>query len=1300
MSRLHKRFTLSTAAAALAVGLLDHGAVLAQTTSSIDIGPDFGITAVGSGTNADNSSSFIVSVVGSLGNASKSLTELNVVEQSLTAGGPGPLATNLHSTLVNAVARGNSVQNQIGVLPGPPAGGLVDGAGIISTQVERAGAVSAFADLNHITQHIEFVAPTSASASLSLNSILADSRYNSALSTIETAVPPPLQAPADPANWEDNGTVAVDVAGSLSVANTQITGFFDSPDSPDPDLRTASAVAANSTIALQAIGDVFFGGNFKLVGNSIGARSAGNVSDNSILLRDTIATADGTIEGDLAFRGTAVVYNLQNVDDTRDEDDDFLGEGINALLFGAIIRTQLASSSVDQDIAPLDSLAVLLSANTLSAATHLNSARNEIGFARTLVLDGTDTPLDLSLGEESILLHEQAAERDAAADYLIVSRQSANRREGFDPVAYARVTQSLIALELLTQASSISLELVDNSVSATARGNLNDNILTNTLAATGAGTPSVAATAAMLNWQWVSAPDIEATIVGDVLVLVRATIAAPTGSDLDQGVALLGDGNQISANALGNRGSNLLQLSAVDLALVLGTDGAGGPVGNAAAAVFSDRGATNDGDTLFASGGGAMVNYQVLDSAADTHGDNDFAEPSVRAIVGGVTIGLELTMTEPRDVDVAATYHVEANDNLIEARATGSSYAGQASLVGDASFSGSLGMLTNQINSDQSVSSIVSVSAISVSLDLDQLGDADLAGQIEVDGSRLLSVATINSSSQVAGVEAVVFEGGGWRSDYDPLDAASSLGGLIQGYEFNAFRVTRNTSRANAAIALMSDQVSDEGDALSTVSNSGVIVDLRGSDPVPLENQAVTLTGTTIATQSRFNDATNSIVLDIATLATVDQQGANEALLPIGGPLAGIVSYQGSGQGYELAPDEEPLPERESESTANVTGSGIEIRLPGGSHNAVEASGNLLASTAGANVVRNNIALDAVDLDSPLGVEPISAILENVNDTDYDLSVVASFYIANTQRNEFQLFGGGPGPDVTAFIGGGSEIRIVSDEELIESTITLSNNALAAEARANVAENVIDLEAVSIESSAHIVSRQGNNGNVTSAIEDAAIVIELNAAPDGTDALELSAVTLENNTLQSLALGNAVLNDVAANALGSFQGVTGDPVVINEQLPATEGETTVEADYVILNRQDNSGTEEQPIEIASSVTGTTLSLTINGDFNGSTVTTANNGVLSQAVGNIAMNTVSVTAGGGDLPSAAVVNQQSNNYANVSATVSGNNLGVSLSGSGPGSTISAGAMGVSATAIGNSATNTMNSTTGAPGGNGS
>ena len=1278
------------------------GTAAAQTVTTVTITPDFNANVTVTGANPGNGLTAAIEHARTLDALATASSDGNAIGSSLILSGSG----NVEQVSTNRITAGapiNSSKQQVGIIA---QSGATDGAAIATTEIVRFASLAAFVEDNEIRLTADFTDSGRLNATVDDNAIQASALFNAGFNLIETTVPLELATPPDGASYAAIGSIELTASASLSIVSTQLNNSLSGQEwqPPEGDPVLVTAVADGNAILLDASAPAgeSLAGSLSLSGNAIQAVTRAQVSESAIVLHDQIATANGPVIGDGTFQGTALIYGLQNNDDISDPDLDSKGQGLHSYVAQSEIVATLDNGDATSTPGALSTLSLTQDDNSLRATARANETSNEINFDPALALAGPSTGLDLIDGEndaldvdeEVVRFQERLGLRDATADYLIVSRQSMNRRDEVDPVVTAAVLGSRIGADIDTASANSSISLSGNTVQALAEGNTASHAIHNSGDEASPVSALVDAVVAIVNWQWITAPDIVADVApaeGESIIALDVDLIGPGGTDgaLDAGV-FDASGNTVSARSNGNRGTSAIDLEATLMSLTLASETPAGSTTASAAYLDTERGATNDGDNFTASAGATLFNYQIVDSADASHGEDDFLEPALRSTLLDGDIRTSLNLDPTALATGLTNLDASLDSNSAEARAEANAYDGSLALAALTTWTGSAGGLSVQIDNDQSIVASVLDSDIALEITVDGgAGSLDTA-DLSLFGNRVLAVATVNRATQTADIDATVIEGAGWRADYDPTDPQSSLSAVVEGYEFNQFVVTRFRGTANGAVALLSDQTGDESGALAEMQDSGIALTI---DSASLDASKLDLSSNVVAAQARINDASNGITLDATVLRNGGGETAGEIDLPPG-PLATIVAIQGSGRG-EVDTDD---PGRLTEVRATLADSGIDIDVPELSASSLSVDNAMITATAAANVTSNAIDVEAVSIVAGLGdVAPTSQIAFNSNNTDYDYSIVSSFSILSSQRNESQQFDGEPrGPAIIATLenpDGEAAVDVHLNNGMETGKVSIDGASSSAVARGNVANNVINLEAVTIEGSAHIVSRQGNDGDVSATNTNGGMSLVLNEGGGG--ALSAGQVSMGGNSIQATAIGNAVVNVVRADTTGGFVGPgVGDPAVVNADLPI-DGEVTVSAGLSVLNSQFNGGTEEDRQTISATVENGRMQLTVNGTTSASSITMPDNRVDATAIGNFASNEITSLSSGGALPSASVYNRQLNEHSDTTATVNGGGVSFVATGVVSGSTFNSMNSSVSANAIGNSAVNTVTTSNAAP-----
>ena len=249
---------------------------------------------------------------------------------------------------------------------------------------------------------------------------------------------------------------------------------------------------------------------------------------------------------------------------------------------------------------------------------------------------------------------------------------------------------------------------------------------------------------------------------------------------------------------------------------------------------------------------------------------------------------------------------------------------------------------------------------------------------------------------------------------------------------------------------------------------------------------------------------------------------------------------------------------------------------------------------------------------------------------------------------------------------------------LSNGALTISGNSTMAEASANRAANTLSLDAAAIlAGNAGLANSQASSAAVTAEAKTTANAGLAGGGPSGS--LAQGSLALEDNSTTALARGNAATNVLNATAGAGYGNAVPMAVLANGM---SSGNQTVSAAFGILNRQTNAGA------VGAVSDASAYNVVLNG-LSGSSVGNSGNRVAAEAAGNSAVNSVALTALGGQIAPAAISNRQTNSGA-VSASVTGASVAMLGSGLTGGSTIGVTGNSISASAVGNSAVSVVRS----------
>ena len=290
-----------------------------------------------------------------------------------------------------------------------------------------------------------------------------------------------------------------------------------------------------------------------------------------------------------------------------------------------------------------------------------------------------------------------------------------------------------------------------------------------------------------------------------------------------------------------------------------------------------------------------------------------------------------------------------------------------------------------------------------------------------------------------------------------------------------------------------------------------------------------------------------------------------------------------------------------------------------------------------------------------------------------EINSTAQTFIFNTDADDIFVDGGTGGTDTTATSG------------LLNSSVTMSNNATTAEASANRALNSLSVSATNSAATAAVGNFQDSSNDVAAVASYTTIgmALDVQGLTGGAETSDYvasgSTMTMANNSTTALARGNSASNALNYTVAASYDGVTTD---------AVNGGTAAAAAAVILNAQSNSG------DVAATANSVSYRIALNDGAEGlaygpinSSVSMTGNAVTAVAFGNTATNALTMATFNSGIPSSLNSNLQVNSGF-VTAQASNANIGVYSAQAVQGSAIRNSGNSVSASAIGNNSVSTI------------
>jgi hypothetical protein len=590
------------------------------------------------------------------------------------------------------------------------------------------------------------------------------------------------------------------------------------------------------------------------------------------------------------------------------------------------------------------------------------------------------------------------------------------------------------------------------------------------------------------------------------------------------------------------------------------------------------------------------------------------------------------------------------NDLIAEARGNEAvNSAGIAGLKDDLTTNHASAFVVNaQVTGPEGISIQALVDDVTIEVDGGAATDQDITdSSFEVIGNDVLALASSHRAANALTASGNnVYSGSGGTAPLSTIDPTSTTGDIVVNADLSVVNAqgTETVVAGNATETIK-----------ATVTDVGFEVDIDD-----LISGSVRIDNNVALGQGVIHSASNTLIIDAAANVGADDDQVSGA----------VVSQQIISQGSSV-----------DVILDNVLALATISELSDSASAAVSASGNkVLGEGVGASAV--NVAVVSAGASILGGVGAAAPQIGDLT-AGNPIQLDADFSVLNLQIGE---------PDVaTTIIGTAVDIEV--DSQVDFDSLEVDDNVVQASSVGFNARNILVLDAgSSSDATGQVGNRQAiGNAAISTLVGDTALTVFANDPVVATGGALDSAVSVSDNEVNALSNGNVALNAISSTAGATLQEEAGAGTVID---PAAGLPVTVTgAEYAVLNMQTID---------ASTVTSTigTTDVGIDG-FSGdvgvdrSAFQVEGNVLNAQAIGNSAINSLVLSTGTFQHPSAAVASLQTASGTDVTATVTDVSVGIGLgggliSGTSSNSSFTVRGNAVGATAIGNSAVNIIRS----------
>jgi len=841
---------------------------------------------------------------------------------------------------------------------------------------------------------------------------------------------------------------------------------------------------------------------------------------------DITASAQGnTSVGAITSSDTAATITASTAVSNMQLLDIDAGDFVRAEVQSSVITLEVGRDPGGNEDGSIDNSNLRITSNTFSATAEGNDSSQTISLvANTLTGSGTANSSDTSTGS--------GVQLAATADAVVANTQVSSAT-----AVQADTEDSGILLEFNSDQDdhdNNALVVTNNTISATARGADTTNSLSLQ------GTATMSATGAVANVQADSSGNISANVDDSSI-----SILSDDSNENFAGGTITLSSNAITASATGARANNDLTVAVGTNTLSLGT---------------------NTGDVTIAANPSAAASSPTATAGFVLTNEQDKSGGSVTATIDDESdIKVEL-LNNSYDLDNST---VNIDSNTLSSQAVGATADNLMTL----NFNTLAGTLASNggdavaiTANNQTLSGSATITARTVDDNDGKIIHVNLSDS--TDGS-----TTITASSNTVSAVAM----GNQTTNNDIVVNATNIditGGVDAG---SSTVLSTGTITATGAFVAASVQEIDSVTLLATQNEAGgsnlsnlIFLDI----PSPDEPGTIVADSNVLSVLAIGNTAANAVAVGTSTTSTIEASSASANVQLIrSGDIDGVIGVLGS---------DATLPFTSTNSAPSQTGSGIS-----GGGSSPTNNGATLTFTFTSTLTSQEIA--ALTLAGFTNISGNSADFAG-GSTLTPSGILTLTYSTGTDStpntiDDTLAFSNFSGAGVDPVLNNAGVI-ISTNDGITDSSLSVTNNAIAGEARGNVATNATSVEATTVTETSTATATTTlsastlaptNASTVVTNVQNVDNVSDLDMAVAGAFAIhsegddggvDTSQLNVDNNLQQSYATANRATNAITITATNS----TADGVIENEQSANATVSTTSDLDLMSIFGIDDSTT--------------------------------------------------------------------------------------------------------------------------------